>query len=99
MNARNWVAFVDTADFVARQVLEGNMAIPLLDLKYEDLVADTSAAREAIFGFMDLDSSLAAPPTHEGRTAAGFGREDPTSHFRAGRVGDWQSYATGSDGG
>jgi hypothetical protein len=89
-----WVEFILTAAAVRRLAAAGTLEIKLLDIVYEDMLADTATAQRRIFTFMDLDPADAAPLSVKNRTAAGFDREDPTSHFRAGRRGDWEQYAT-----
>lgn len=64
----------------------------VLLIKYEDLHADTEAWRKRAYEFLGVDPALATPVSAESRTAPGFGREDPTSFYRKGEVGDWRNH-------
>lgn len=66
----------------------------LLVIRYEELHADTEGGRRAMYGFLGLDPSEAAPISTESKTAPGFEQEDPMSFWRHGKVGDWKKYAT-----
>lgn len=64
----------------------------VLALRYEDLHADTEAWRRKVYEFLGVDPALAAPVASDSKTAPGFGREDPTSFYRKGEVGDWKNH-------
>ncbi|MBK7404647.1 MAG: sulfotransferase domain-containing protein [Phycisphaerales bacterium] len=66
----------------------------LLNQRYEDLHADLAGQCRRMYAFLGVDHGLARAPSVEGRTAAGFGREDRQSFFRRGEVGDWRRFAT-----
>lgn len=89
-----WVEFMQTAAGCRRLAREGYHELALLDLVYEDMLTDAQGATQRIWRFLGLDASVAVPLSEENKTTAGFAREDPTSHFRSGRRGDWEQYAT-----
>ncbi len=97
-----WVR--ETARFWAGRVLDdvkhgATVDTPtLLNVRYEDLHADVRAQCSRMYGFLGVDASRAAPPTREGRTTPGFGRDDPRSFERKGEVGDWRRFAKGDFG-
>jgi hypothetical protein len=66
----------------------------LLELRYEALRADVEAERQRMYDFLGLDLARAEPLSAETRTLPGFEKEDPTSFWRHGAVGDWKKYAT-----
>lgn len=92
--ARGWNEFIGTAAAVRRRAAAGTLDLKYLDLVYEDLLADITGEYKRIFEFLGLNPGDAEPPSVDNRTSAGFDREDPTSHFRSGRRGDWEQYAT-----
>jgi hypothetical protein len=47
-----------------------------------------------MYRFLGLDPAEARPLSEKSRTVPGFGREDPSSFYRKGEVGDWKNYAT-----
>lgn len=89
-----WRDFMLTAESVKARLARGDMSFPLLDLAYEDVIADATGAQRKIMAFLELDASEALPLSEKHRTAAGFESKDPTSHFRSGKVRDWEQYAT-----
>jgi hypothetical protein len=65
----------------------------LLEVRYEDLHADTEGGRREMYEFLALDPDEAGPLSGESRTAPGFEKEDPMSFWRHGQVGDWKKYS------
>ncbi len=61
-------------------------------LRYEDLHADTQGQRDALFDFLGVDKSQAAPIA--GDLQPGFSDERPDQFFRKGKIGDWRNYFT-----
>jgi len=99
LTEEKWVGFVANrwavqteADLAAYEALRDSE--PILRLRYEDLHRDTEAGRQAIYSHIGVDPAEAEPITAESGTAAGFEREDPTSFYRKGAVGDWAKYDT-----
>lgn len=66
----------------------------VLSIRYEDLHEDTETWRARMYTHLGLPPEVAAPLSPESRTTPGFGREDRTSFYRKGQVGDWRTYAT-----
>lgn len=64
-------------------------------VRYEDVYRDPFTEAARMYRFLHLDPEEAKKPSYEDKTLPGnFGREDPTSHFRKGKVGDWERFAT-----
>ena len=61
-------------------------------IKYEKLHSDTEGERKKMYEFLDLDPKKALPL--DDMTKPGFDKENPTSHYRKGIVGDWKNYFT-----
>jgi hypothetical protein len=62
-------------------------------IRYEELHADTEGGRRAMYEFLGVDPDEAAPLSTLTRTTAGFDKDDPTSFWRHGAVGDWKRYS------
>lgn len=62
-------------------------------IRYEDLHADTEGGRRKMYEFLGLDTDEALPLSGDTKTAPGFEKEDPTSFWRHGQVGDWKKYS------
>lgn len=92
--ARVWNSFMGTALHARRRSDDGTLSMKVLNLVYEEMLEDAEKAKNDIFAFLDLDPSVVPKVSAKNRTAAGFDREDPNSHFRSGRRGDWERYAT-----
>lgn len=97
LGQKRWVGFVAQQwakrleqDLEARE----SYPAPLLELRYEQLHADTAGELKRMLEFLGLDASKAAPIEAGGNTKAGFGSERPTEFYRKGAVGDWQNYDT-----
>lgn len=75
-----------------RRMEQGEIDGRAMQIRYEDLRSDLETHRPRLYAFLDLDSSQAAAPSGEGRTAAGFERTDTTSFYRAGESGAWMKY-------
>jgi Sulfotransferase domain len=87
---RIWLASV-SEDLPAVQMIQrGELSGRAMLLRYEDLHADTQGWRDRLLTFLGVDPALAQPLSEATRTAPGFAREDATSHFRSGKVGDWR---------
>lgn len=65
---------------------------PVLELRYEEMHKDLEGARRKLFDLLGLNPDDAEAPAEETRTTPGFAREDRTSFYRSGKVGDWRSY-------
>ncbi len=77
-------------DFIAR-IKRGELDIPLLELRYEDLHADTETMSREMYAFLGLDPDEARPLSHETGTLAGT----PAGHgIGKGTVGTWEAYFT-----
>lgn len=89
--AHQWSAHVarDESTMAAWAARGGPSA---LRLSYERLHADTDAERARVYRFLGVDPAESAPISVESRTAPGFGREDPSSFYRKGEVGDWNNH-------
>ncbi len=61
-------------------------------IRYERLHADVEGERNRMYKFLGVDPDLAAPPSVETKTVAGFTTNDPRSLYRKGESGDWRSY-------
>ena len=87
----NWMRIdLDAAD----KILAGEKGFEarLLQVKYEDLHANTETWRRRMYEFLDVDPADAAPLSGESKTSPGFEKEDPMSFWRHGQVGDWKKY-------
>lgn len=76
------------------QYREGPLRSPVLQIRYEVLHKEPEATRAAMYRFLGMDPSEAAPLSTETATTPGFGREDRTKFNRKGAVGDWRNFAT-----
>jgi hypothetical protein len=72
----------------------GELDMPVLEVRYERLHANFEPQRAEIYRFLEMDPAAAGSATRESRTLPGFESEDPTSFFRKGAVGDWRVYFT-----
>jgi len=72
----------------------GECDLPVHVVRYEHLHSDVRGELATMLRAIGLDPALARAPSHETRTRAGFGRENPTSFFRKGDVGEWRRYFT-----
>jgi hypothetical protein len=77
------------ADLMRSGEIDGSACV----IRYESLRADAEGGRRAMYEFLGLDPAEAAPLSGETNTTPGFGREDATSFYRHGEVGDWRVYA------
>lgn len=59
---------------------------------YEKLHADTENIRAQMYEFLGADAQKAEGLTDQ--TTAGFEKENVLSHYRKGKVGDWEKYFT-----
>lgn len=94
--ARQWASHVrDDLDGTAR-IRSGELPGKVTAIRYEDLHADTDAVRGDLYRFLGVDPKNARPVGSGTNTLPGFqGRsEDPRSHYRRGRVGDWREKLT-----
>ncbi|MEM8757572.1 MAG: sulfotransferase domain-containing protein [Planctomycetota bacterium] len=92
-----WVAFV--AEYWARRMTMDLDAAerwtdPLMQVRYEDLHANTPGELGRLFEFLGLDAGKADAVSPSTRTAAGFANENPADFYRKGAVGDWHNYDT-----
>jgi hypothetical protein len=89
--ARQWASQVrDDLDAVAR-MNGGEFPGRITMVRYEDLHADIERERARLYRFLDLDAGDAPPVSDQTRTSTTFiTTEDPASHYRRGRVGDWE---------
>ncbi len=99
LRQEQWVGFVANrwavqteADLAAYEHLKTSE--PILRVRYEDLHLDTEAGRRAMYEHIGVDPADAEPIASTSGTAPGFSREDPTSFYRKGAVGDWAKYDT-----
>ncbi len=74
--------------------VRGERALPVHIVRYERLHNDVQGELASMLQAIGVDPTLARAPSRETRTRAGFGREDPTSFFRKGDVGEWRRYFT-----
>ena len=99
LREEKWVGFVANlwavqteADLTVYEQLKKSE--PILRVRYEDLHKDTKAGRRAMYEHIGVDPADAEPIAPQSGTTAGFKREDPTSFYRKGAVGDWARYDT-----
>ncbi len=94
MVASRWANWVRADAASAACIREGKKGSRgrLLELRYEQLHADTETWRTRMYEFLGLDPGEALPLSSETRTAPGFEKEDPMSFWRHGAVGDWKTY-------
>lgn len=85
--AANWATRV-REDLAAIDRL-GDHAIVV---RYEAMHEDAERERRRMYALLGVGESLASPISRESRTSAGFEREDASSFYRAGRVGDWKRW-------
>jgi hypothetical protein len=96
MVAGRWAGWM-RADLGAVQRIEADepgCRCPLMVIRYEALHADTETGRRKMYEFLGENPAEAAPLSGESKTAPGFERDDPSSFWRHGQVGDWKKYAT-----
>ncbi|MBB3205783.1 hypothetical protein FHS27_001587 [Rhodopirellula rubra] len=93
--AKRWNTTV-TDDFKMMQSSDrGEIDLPYLWIRYEDLQLDTQKYRDEAYRFLGASPSKAAPLNW--CTQAGFGDNDhnkPDQFFRRGQAGTWQEYFT-----
>jgi len=89
--ARQWAQHVrDDLDAVQR-FGRGDLWGTVFTVRYEDLHADIEGQRRRLYEFLGLKPADADPVSDATRTSTTFVKEeDPTSHYRRGRVGDWK---------
>ncbi len=88
----NWMR-IDLAAAEKMRAGEKGYQGTLLDIRYEELHADTEKWRRRMYEFLGVNPADAAPLSGDTRTTAGFNKEDPMSFWRHGQVGDWKKYA------
>lgn len=91
---RGWARYIKNHLEMMEKVRAGEFDGAIKVVRYEDLHEDTEGQRRGLYEFLGLDPSQARPLSEKSKTVAGFGREDPTSFYRKGEVGDWRNYAT-----
>lgn len=89
--ARQWAQHVrDDLDAVAR-LSGGDLSGTVATIRYEDLHTSLESERTRLYRFLGLDPADAEPVSDQTRTSTAFVKEeDPASHYRRGRVGDWK---------
>jgi len=93
--AQQWNATVIDDFEMMRAADQGQIDLPYLWIRYEDLQLDTQRHRDEAYRFLGLSPSKAQPLTWY--TQAGFGKPNhnaPDQFFRRGRAGTWQEYFT-----
>lgn len=91
---RGWARYIRNHLEMMEKSRAGEFDGPILLVRYEDLHADPEGQRAVMYRFLGLDPAEARPISEKSRTSPGFGREDPSSFYRKGEVGDWRNYAT-----
>lgn len=93
--AENWAKRIHQDIDMLERCQAGDAPATACLVRYEDVHRDPFAEAARMYRFLGLDPEEAKKPSYEDKTLPGnFGREDPTSHFRKGKVGDWSMYAT-----
>lgn len=89
--ARQWAQHVrDDLDAHSR-FYSGELIGSVEIVRYEDLHTSIESSRERMYALLGLDPADADPVSDQTRTSTTFVKEeDPASHYRRGRVGDWK---------
>lgn len=89
--ARQWATQM-RHDLAVAARMRADGLTPIHELRYERMRADIESERTALYRFLALDPSEAAPISAANRSAPGFESETPNAFFRKGEVGDWNNY-------
>ncbi|MCM2370258.1 sulfotransferase domain-containing protein [Aporhodopirellula aestuarii] len=93
--AQEWNATILDDFQMMHSADQGEIDLPYLWLRYEDLQLDTQKQRDKAYRFLGLSPSKAE--CLDSRTKAGFGdpnTNQPDKFFRRGRAGTWREYFT-----
>ena len=96
MVASRWANWIKADRTSAERVDSTELEAHLMVLRYEELHADTENGRRRMYEFLGLNSDEALPLSKETKTLPGFEKDDPTSFWRHGQVGDWKKYSNDS---
>lgn len=91
-HAREWASMARRSRLLYPQLVEEGT--PVLLLRYEQMHQDLETQRLRLYGFLDLDPSLAEPPSVGTKTLPGFRASGPMDFYRKGAVGEWQGVLT-----
>lgn len=92
--AQAWRNHVEGDHATGDRMNAGEMPGRALFVQYEKLHGNIEPERARMYEFLGLNPGVAAPVSQDDKTAPGFDRakDDPKSHYRAGRVADWKKY-------
>lgn len=98
--AQAWGRHIAADRAVAAQMEAGELPGRPYFVRYEKLHAEVDAERAKMYEHLHLNPAVAAAVSQDDKTAPGFDRkkDDPNSHYRAGRVADWKKYFHGDAG-
>lgn len=89
--AANWQRHVLSDLAMIERIERGDLSARILQIRYEDLHADTPTHLRRMFEFVGADPAQAAPIGADPRTTAGYTNNAPNSHYRRGKAGDWRN--------
>lgn len=94
--ARVWAIRARRDEFAKGRYQRGELDGKVLEVRYEDVHADSEAQRRRMYEFLGVNPDDAAPIDANPLAKPGFdGKgQGPTSFYRSGKRGDWETYFT-----